>query len=98
MGFASAQPTLRATGPIASKQILLGNSAAEPVVGGIEFLDELVQPALEDLVHAAVLDLRAGGAGLALGWALTAIGTRDVVEVLHQVAITGRERAREFVL
>src|SRR5580765_6748043 len=51
----------------ASHQILLGHGGAESVVVGDEAADELVQPVLEDLVHAAVLQAGADGACLALG-------------------------------
>src|SRR5262245_4847040 len=84
--------------PTALDQVLLGNSGAEAVVGVNEVLDEFVQPALENLLHAAVLDLGASGAGLALGGTLAAIGARDVVEVLHQIAVAGCERARQLIL
>src|SRR5262249_39217737 len=98
--FAIAQrgPSAQVRPSTPSEQVLLGDGAAEPVVGGNEFLDELVQSVPEDLVHAAVLDLRASGASLTLGRALTTIGARDVVEVLHQIAITGCERSRQLVL
>ena len=71
---------------------------AQPVVGGDELADELVQALLEDLLHAAVLKPGADRAGLPLRRALAAIGLRDVVEVLHQIAVAARERARHLVL
>src|ERR1043165_1984190 len=56
-------PTLRS---LASHQILLRYGGAERVVVGDELADELVQAALEDFVHAAVLQAGADGARLAL--------------------------------
>src|SRR5262249_57077797 len=47
-------------GAAPSHQILLREGGAEPVVVGDELADELVQPGLEDLVHAAVLQAGAG--------------------------------------
>src|SRR5262249_58847666 len=46
-------------GAAPSHKILRREGGAEPVVVGDELADELVQPGLEDLVHAAVL--QAGG-------------------------------------
>src|SRR5262249_60056614 len=50
-------------GAAPSHQILLREGGAEPVVVGDELADELVQPGLEDLVHAAVLQAAGGRAG-----------------------------------
>src|SRR6188472_1251618 len=72
---------------VASNQILLANGRSQLVVLRDELADELVQPALEDLVHAAVLDARADRAGLALRNPLPAIGARDVIEIEHEILI-----------
>src|SRR3981081_3277071 len=55
-----------------SAQILLADRRPELIVVGDELADELVQAALENLVHPAVLDPRADRAGLALRRALPA--------------------------
>src|SRR5678816_1579852 len=70
-----------------SHKILIGDGRAEPVVVGDELADELMQAGLEDLVHAAVFDARADGAGEPLGRPLTAVGARDQVEVTDQVLV-----------
>src|SRR3954451_4042818 len=74
----------------ASGQELFGDGAAEAVVVVDEFVDELVQALLEDLLHAAVLQPGADGAGLALRRPLPPIGAGDPVEILHQVVVAAR--------
>src|SRR5262245_5852743 len=78
-------------------QILLGDGGAETVVVLDEFADELVHSLLENLLHAAVLEPGAHGAGLALGRTLAAIGAGDVVEIEHEVLVAARERARHLI-
>src|SRR5262250_675567 len=79
-------------------QILIGNRGPEPVVVGDESADEFVQPALEDLVDAAVLEPRADRTGLALCRALAAVSVGDVVEIADEVLIAARERTRHLVV
>ena len=50
---------------------MLGDGGAEPVVVVDELADELVQPLLENLFHAAVLEPGAGRAGLPSFYAAT---------------------------
>src|SRR3954452_12471523 len=80
-----------AEGTTASGQELLGDGAAEAVVIVDEFVDEFVQALLEDLLHAAVLQPGADGAGLALRRPLPAISAGDPVEILHQVVVAARQ-------
>ena len=68
------------------------------MIVGDELADELVQAALENLLHSAVLDPCADGAGLPLRRSLAAIGASDVIEVLHHITVAARERARHLVL
>src|SRR5262245_65911290 len=67
-----------------SHQILLGDGGAEAVVVGDEAADELVQAVLENLVHAAVLDARAGGACHPLRWSRASIGAGAQVETARR--------------
>src|SRR5262245_32963579 len=60
-------------------QILLADGDAEPVTVGDEFDDELVQAALENLLHPGVFEARTDGPGLALGQPLPAIGAGNVI-------------------
>ena len=62
-----------------SYEELLGDGSAHAVVLGDEFIDVLVQAALENAVHAAILQPRANAAGLALRRALAAIGGGDLL-------------------
>src|SRR5438046_1457606 len=71
---------------------------AEPAVVVDEVADEFMQAGLENFFHPAVLQARADGARLALGRTLAAVGARDQVEVLHQVAVAACERTRHVVL
>ena len=61
--------------------------------------DELVQPGLEDLVHAGC---SRAACEPARAWrcagALPAVGARDVVEMLDEVRVAARERARHLVV
>src|SRR5438128_10683075 len=70
-----------------SNQILFGDNVAEPAVVEDEFLDEFMQAALEDMVHAAVLEPVAHAPGMALRGALPAVSHADLVEVAHQIAV-----------
>src|SRR3954463_6609835 len=82
----------------ASNQILLGDDLAKPCVIRNEFLDELMDAVLENIVHMAVFEPVADAAGVALGGALAAIGDPDLVEVPHQIAVTARQRTRQRVV
>src|SRR6266702_6256502 len=81
-----------------SNQILLGDDFTEASVIRNEFLDELMEAVLEDIVHMAVLEPVADTAGVALGGALAAIGDPDLVEIAHQIAVAARQRARQRVV
>src|SRR5258707_4725905 len=81
-----------------SNQILLGDDLTQPRVIRNEFLDELMDAVLEDIVHMAVFKPVADAAGVALGGALAAIGNADLVEVAHQIAVAARQRARQRVV
>src|SRR5690242_5569284 len=83
---------------LTSDQILLADGRAEAVVVDHELADELVQAALEYIVHAAVLEPGADLASEPLRYALAAVGARDVVEILHQILVTACERARHLVV
>src|SRR5450631_3733415 len=97
---AEATPSFRRLCPAttASNQILLGDDLTEASVIGNEFLDELMDAVLEDIVHMAVFKPVADAAGMALGGALTAIGDPDLVEVPHQIAVTARQRTRQRIV
>jgi hypothetical protein len=77
---------------------LLGDGGAEPVVVGDEAADELVQAALENLVHPAVLQPGADAARLALRGTLAAVSARDVVEIAGQILATARQRPRHLLV
>src|SRR5215470_7338993 len=73
--------------PPSSDQVLLADGGAEPIVVRHELADELVQAALEQLVHAAVLEPGADLAREPLCSALAAVGARDVVEMTHKIFV-----------
>src|SRR5262249_25546071 len=77
-------------------QILLGDGGGEPVVVGDESADELVQPVLEYLLHAAVLEPRADRTREPLRRSLPAVGARHLIEVAHHVVVAAGERARHL--
>src|SRR6266404_3968532 len=79
-------------------KILLGDDFPKPCVIRNEFLDELMDAVLEDIVHMAVFKPVADAAGVALGGALAAIGDPDLVEVPHQIAVTARQRTRQRIV
>src|SRR5437763_11439499 len=78
-------------------QILLSDGDTETVVVTDEIADEFVQSALENLVHAAVLDARAYGVRLALGRSVPSIRAAEVVEIEHEVLIAAGKRARQLI-
>ena len=79
-------------------QILLRDRGTELIVVLDEVVDELVQSGLENLFDTAVLQAGAHGARLTLGVALAAIGIGDAIEILHEILVTARQRARHLVL
>src|SRR5215207_1175244 len=79
-------------------QILPGDDLTEPRVIRNEFLNELMDAVLEDIVHMAVFKPVADAAGVALRGALAAVGDTDLVEVAHQIAVAARQRARQRVV
>src|SRR3974390_1609573 len=80
-----------------SQQELLRDGGAYAFVLRDEFANELVQAALEDAVHAAVLQPCAYAARLALRWALPSIGPGDRIKVAHDRLVTSGERARHLI-
>src|SRR5258708_2877704 len=68
----------------------------ERTVVGNEFGDEFMQAGLEYLLHPAVLQPRADGAGLALRETLAAIGGGNQVAEAHQVFVAACQRARHL--
>src|SRR5271165_3487895 len=83
---------------VASDQILFGDDFAEPAVIRDEFLDELVDSVLEDIVHMAVLQTVADATGMALRGALATIGDPDLVKVAYQIAVTTGQRSRQGIV
>src|SRR5208282_6212046 len=79
------------------QQILLRYGGSEPVIVFDEFVDEFMQPVLENLLDPTVLQSPADGPRLALRRSLAAVGFGDAIEVLHQVLIAACERPRHFV-
>src|SRR5262245_44437385 len=75
----------------ASGQILLGYGTADPIVIGDEFLDEFVEPILEDIFHIGILQAASNSAREPLRRALTAIGCRDRVEIAHEILVATRK-------
>src|SRR5215470_18676490 len=79
-------------------QILGIYGGPERTVVGNEFGDEFMQAGLKYLVHPAVLQAGADGAGLTLRLALAAIGGGDRVAEAHQVFVAARQRARHLLI
>src|SRR5438093_7864564 len=90
----SRQPTLAGS----LQQILGIYRAPERIVVGNEFADELMQAGLEYLVHPAVLQAGADGAGLTLRLSLAAVGGGDQVAEADQVEVAARQRARHLLV
>src|SRR5262249_48502011 len=80
-----------------SYEELLGYGGAQPVVLGNDFTDKLMQPALKDPGHAAVLKPGADAPGLSLGRPLPAVDAGNCIEIAHDRLVAGGERARHFV-
>src|SRR5262245_20065466 len=81
-----------------SKQILPGDDFAETIVVADELPDELVQPALEDVVHVAVLQAIADATGMTLRRALAAVSDADLAEIADKVLVAARQRTRQRVV
>src|SRR3984957_2059238 len=75
-------------------QILLRYRGAELIIVLDEVVDEFMQPGLEYLLDAAVLQPGADGPRLPLRMALAPIGIRDAVEILHEIFVAARQRSR----
>src|ERR1700754_476142 len=80
------------------QQILLGDDIAQSIVVGDEFLNELVQTALEDIVHLAVFKPVSDTAGMSLCGSLAAVSDTNLIEILYKIAITARERTRQRIV
>src|SRR4249919_1997685 len=80
----------------ASHQVLPADGRAEVIVVRYELFDEFMQAALENLLHPAVLQPRSDRPGLALGWALPAVGGGDGIAVADEIVITACERPRHL--
>jgi hypothetical protein len=81
-----------------SIEVLQADDFAKPCIVTQEFLDELVQPPLENVVHLAVFEPVTDTAGVALRRPLAAVGDADLIEVANQIAVATRQRARQRVI
>src|SRR5215468_2144777 len=79
-------------------QILGIYRGPERIVVGNEIGDELMKARLEYLLHPAVLQPGADGAGLTLRLSLAAIGSGDQVTKAHQVDVAARQRTRHLLV
>src|SRR6516225_1494924 len=79
-------------------QVLLRNDRAQSIIVAHELADELVQAALENSVHVAVLKPGADGAGLALRRPLPAVDLRDLIEVADHILVAARKRSRHLIV
>src|SRR5262249_35243023 len=82
---------------VPSRQILLGDGNTESIVVADEIADELMQPILENLLHAAVLDARPHRAPVALGYSLATVRAAEMIEIEHEILIAAGKRARQLI-